>query len=109
MAAQWYGKVLRKNGEGVYQETEMLLGGEAMLLRRTVLVAEETWSLSQRLAVHPCSCADNTGRIPLSLQLHVGLYSQCACLHLMLDCLITFCSLGPSLQFGLEEGVHLGG
>ena len=51
-----YGKVLRQNGVGVYEQFKVIVNGSLQLLLGAVILAQEAGSLGYGLLVNACSC-----------------------------------------------------
>ena len=64
-----YGKVLRQNGVGVYEQLKVIVHGPLQLLLGAVILAQEAGSLGYDLLVNACSGGSDTGWIVLRFQL----------------------------------------
>ena len=91
-------EMYRKDRERIDQQVETFVYLLGHLYLRTVLLAEEAWTLIEGLLVYLGTCAHDAGRVPLQLE-KVG---ESLALH-VLQVAVAMAGILPSLQLAVEE------
>ena len=96
--------MLRQDGVGVDENLIVFLRHQFVLLLRSVVVTEEAGAFADCLLVYSGSSGDDSGGIKLSRHHHLA-KGQFLCLYAFLQRFVSLSSLGPFLQFLLEESL----